>query len=122
VVEHVKSRSLDRTYAALADPTRRDILDRLRGGPVRVTDVAARFPMTLNAVSKHIKVLEDAGLISREVRGREHLLWLNAAPMAKAGAWIAGYQQFWEERADALVAHVEAKARAKRAGTKAAAR
>lgn len=114
MVEHVKSPDLDRVYAALADPTRRSILDALRTTPTRVTDIAQQFPMTLNAVSKHIKVLEEAGLVEREIRGREHLLSLNAHPMSVAAGWIAGYQQFWEDRADALVAHVEAKARRKR--------
>jgi len=114
VVEHVKPDDLDRVYSALADPTRRRILDSLRTTPTRVTDIALQFPMTLNAVSKHIKVLEEAGLVAREIRGREHVLSLNARPMSVAAGWIAGYQQFWEDRADALVAHVEATARSRK--------
>jgi DNA-binding transcriptional ArsR family regulator len=107
MVERVQS-GLDATYAALADPTRRAILDRLRHrGPARVTELARQFPVSLTAVSKHIRVLEGAGLVRREVRGREHVLSLDAAPLAEAGSWIAGYQAFWQARADALAKHVE---------------
>ena len=106
MVERVQS-GLDATYAALADPTRRAILDRLRsGGAARVTEVARQFPVSLTAVSKHIRVLEGAGLVHREIRGREHLLSLDAAPLAAAGSWIAGYEAFWQARADALAKHV----------------
>jgi DNA-binding transcriptional ArsR family regulator len=110
MVEHSPA-LLDLTYAALADPTRRAILDRLRTGEARVTDLARQFPISLNAVSKHIRVLEGAGLVRRDVRGREHLLSLEAAPLAAAGAWIADYRTFWTQRADALARHVEQRAR-----------
>ena len=107
MVERVQT-GLDATYAALADPTRRAILDRLRtGGAARVTEVAREFPVSLNAVSKHIRVLEGAGLVRREIRGREHVLSLDAEPLAEAGSWIAGYRAFWRVRADALARHVE---------------
>lgn len=102
-----RTQALDATYAALADPTRRAILDRLRTGEARVTDLARQFPLSLNAVSKHIRVLEGAGLVHREVRGREHLLSLDAQPLAEAGSWIADYRTFWQVRADALAQHVE---------------
>jgi DNA-binding transcriptional ArsR family regulator len=109
---------LDATYAALADPTRRAILQRLRRGEARVTDVAAGFPVSLNAVSKHVRVLEKAGLVSREIRGRDHVLRTEPAALVPAAAWITDYRSFWEDRADALVAHVERSARAKKkAGT-----
>ena len=93
---------MDRTLAALADPTRRAILARLTQGDARVTEVAAPFEMSLNAVSKHLKVLENAGLVRREVRGREHWLAFDGAPLQTAGDWIDRYRRFWEGRLDAL--------------------
>jgi DNA-binding transcriptional ArsR family regulator len=98
---------LDLTYAALADPTRREILHRLRDAEARVTDIARPLPMSLAAVSKHISVLERAGLVRREVRGRDH--FLRAAPerLTEAERWIAEYTSFWERRADALAEHLE---------------
>jgi DNA-binding transcriptional ArsR family regulator len=97
-------RRLDRVYGAIADPTRRAILAALAGGEVRVGDVAARFPMTLTAVSKHVKVLERAGLVRRQVRGREHLLRLDPRPLREAAGWLEHYREFWELRLDALEA------------------
>lgn len=93
---------LDRTLAALADPTRRAIVARLTDGDARVTEVAAPFAMSLNAVSKHLKVLEGAGLVRREVRGREHWLSFDGAPLTAASDWIDYYRSFWEGRLDAL--------------------
>jgi len=93
---------LDRTLAAIADPTRRAILGRLALGDARVTDLAEPFPMSLNAVSKHLRVLEGAGLLRREVRGREHRLSLEAKPLREASEWLAAYEHFWEQRLDAL--------------------
>lgn len=93
---------MDRTLAALADPTRRAILARLTDGSARVTEVAAPFEMSLNAVSKHLKVLETAGLVRREVRGREHWLAFDGTPLSAAGEWIDRYRRFWEGRLDAL--------------------
>ncbi|WP_127356916.1 ArsR/SmtB family transcription factor [Actinacidiphila soli] len=98
---------LDLTYAALADPTRRDILQRLRRAEARVTDIARPLPMSLNAVSKHIAVLERAGLVQREIRGRDHFLRAEPARLTEAERWIAEYTGFWERRADALAAHLE---------------
>ncbi len=94
--------ALDATLAAMADPTRRAILARLCDGDARVTDIAAPFDMSLNAVSKHLKVLEGAGLVRREVRGREHWLSFEGEPLNEAGAWIDHYRKFWEGRLDAL--------------------
>ena len=104
---------LDRTFAALADPTRRAILSRLRAGPATVGEVAEPFPMSLNGVSKHVQVLERAGLVEREVSGREHRLHLRAEPLRAASDWTTHYREFWEGRIDALERFVE-----KRAGNK----
>jgi DNA-binding transcriptional ArsR family regulator len=94
--------SLDQTLMALADPTRRAILRRLLQGEARVTELADPFPMSLNAVSKHIRVLERANLVRRRVIGREHLLNFNPAPLHEAAAWIAEQQAAWTVRLDAL--------------------
>jgi DNA-binding transcriptional ArsR family regulator len=87
---------------AMSDPTRRAIVDRLVRGPARVTDVAEPFSMSLNAVSKHIKVLEKAGLIRRLQHGREHTLKLEPAPLREVARWVHRYAFFWDERLDRL--------------------
>jgi DNA-binding transcriptional ArsR family regulator len=97
-----KDTEMDRTLAALADPTRRAIVARLCEGSARVTEVAEPFEISLNAVSKHLKVLENAGLVRREVRGREHWLAFDGAPLTAASEWIDRYRRFWEGRLDAL--------------------
>ncbi len=102
---------LDTVFAAIADPTRRAILDRLAGGPLRVTDVAAPFAMSLNAVSKHVKVLERARLVRRTRQGREHTLALDAAPLREASRWLEHHEQFWTERVDRLADFLERKPR-----------
>jgi DNA-binding transcriptional ArsR family regulator len=94
--------ALNDVFAALGDPTRRAILRRLRTAPATVTEVAAPFDVSLNAVSKHLKVLERAGLITRERAGREHRLSLDARPLADAARWLVDYQAFWEKRLDRL--------------------
>ena len=93
---------LDATLLALADPTRRAIVRRLAGSEARVTEIAAPFPISLNAVSKHIRVLERAGLVRRRVVGREHILSFNPAPLDEAAVWIATQQATWQQRFDAL--------------------
>ena len=93
---------LDQTLMALADPTRRAILTRLTRGDVRVTDLARPFAMSLNAVSKHIRVLERARLVSRKRNGREHVLSFNPTPLDEATAWMNQQQTFWTSRLDAL--------------------
>jgi len=98
--------SLDDTYAALADPTRRAILARLRGRPARVTELAAPFDISLAAVSKHIRVLEEAGLVRRRIRGRDHLLALDPGPLRRASEWIEPFRAFWSLRLDALEAYL----------------
>ena len=89
-------------FAALSNPTRRAILRRLCAGPATVTELAAPVDMSLNAVSKHLMHLERADLIRREVRGRVHHLFLNAAPLEEAERWVNHYRQFWEFRLDSL--------------------
>ncbi len=101
--------TLTRVYAAIADPTRRAILARLQQQAMRVTELAEPFVMSLNAVSKHIRVLEEAGLVHREVQGREHYLSLNAAPLQEANAWLETYRQFWTDRLDRLEAFLRRK-------------
>jgi DNA-binding transcriptional ArsR family regulator len=108
VVEH-SSAALDLTYAALADPTRRAILLRLQQAEARVTDIARPMPISLAAVSRHIGVLENAGLVRREIRGRDHYLRADPERLAEAERWIAEYTAFWSQRADALVAQLEAR-------------
>lgn len=99
---------LDDTLIALADPTRRAILERLSSGEARVTEVAAPFDISLNSVSKHIRILERAELIRRRVAGRDHFLSFNAAPLAEASAWIERSRAFWTGRLDALEAVLRA--------------
>ncbi len=94
--------SLDRTLVALSDPTRRSILDRLMKGPARVTEIAQPFDMSLNAVSKHVRMLERAGLVRREIRGREHLLSFEGGPLSEADQYLDQLRRFWEERLDVL--------------------
>ena len=94
--------SLARTLTAIADPTRRAILDRLAQGPARVTAIAAPFAMSLNAVSKHIKVLEEAALVRRTKQGREHTLELQPAPLREVARWATRYEREWSERYDRL--------------------
>jgi DNA-binding transcriptional ArsR family regulator len=93
---------LDRVFAALSDPTRRLLMRRLCAGPATVSELAAPLEMSLNAVSKHLKVLEQAGLIQRTIKGRVHHISLNAAPLAEAERWVNQYRQFWDARLDSL--------------------
>jgi len=97
---------LDRVFSAVSDPTRRAILARLAGSDARVTDIASAFPISLNSTSKHIRVLEGAGLVRRNVRGREHILTLDTAPLADAAGWIEHYHRFWSEQLASLDAFV----------------
>lgn len=97
---------LDRTYAALSDPTRRALLVALRGGDARITDLAAPLPMTFAGVSRHVGVLESAGLVRRTVRGREHWVALRPEGLSAAEDWIREQTEFWSRRADALAARL----------------
>jgi DNA-binding transcriptional ArsR family regulator len=87
--------SLDTTLSALADPTRREILLRLAQGEVRVTDLADGFPCSLNAISKHVRILEGAGLLVRRRKGREHWLRFRPVPLVEASGWLADRRAFW---------------------------
>ena len=95
---------LSTVLAAVADPTRRAILQRLSRGPARVTDIAEPIAMSFAAVSKHVKVLEKAGLVKRTQHGREHTLELDARPLRDVAKWAFSYEAFWTERLDRLEA------------------
>lgn len=99
---------LDDTLIALADDTRRTILGRLAAGEARVTDVAAPFGISLNSVSKHIRLLERAGLVRRRIAGRDHFLSLEPKPFDELTQWMAKTRDFWSSRLDALEAALRA--------------
>jgi DNA-binding transcriptional ArsR family regulator len=103
MVQH-HTHSLDTVFHALADPTRRAMLRRLADGERGIGDLAAPFDMSFAGASKHVRILERAGLVRREVRGRTHVCTLEAAPLAEADQWLSFYQRFWTERLDALEA------------------
>ena len=100
-------RALDSTFAALSDATRRGILARLATGEASVTELAKPYDISLPAVSKHLRVLESAGLVARSKDGRVHRCRLEAAPMKSAADWIAHYRQFWEAQLDSLQRYLE---------------
>ena len=102
---------LDTTFAALSDVTRRGILARLVQGESSVSELAAPYKMSLPAVSKHLRVLEDAGLVTRHKDGRVHRCRLVAEPMKDAAEWIERYRQFWEHQFDALADYLEEESR-----------
>jgi len=104
---------LNRTFAALADPTRRQILAHLARGESRVTDLARPHNMSLPAVSKHLRVLENAGLLRRRRYGRFHEMQLNAEPLKKAAQWVEEYRKFWEGSLDRFAAYLEKTNRAR---------
>jgi len=109
----VTPQSLDATFAALADPTRRAILARLASGEASVTELAAPFAMSQPAISKHLKVLERAGLVSRGRDAQRRPCRLEAGRMAEASEWLENYRRFWEEtyeRLDALLEEMKTKA------------
>ena len=104
--------ALDLVFSAVADSTRRAILQALARKPATITEIAKPFPVSLNAVSKHVMVLERAGLIRREVQGREHHCTLEPHPLREATAWLDHYRQFWNVRLDALERYVARKMKA----------
>lgn len=110
------SEALDRIFAAVADATRRAILVSLAKKPATITEIAAPFQVSLNAISKHVKVLERAGLVRREVVGREHRCRFDPEPLHKASAWLNHYRRFWDVRLDALERHVLANKQRKHDG------
>ena len=93
---------LDAVFAALADPTRRAIIERLSRSEARVTEVAEPFRMSLNAVSKHIRVLELSGVVERRRQGRDHILSINTRSLDEVDDWIERTRHYWEERLDAM--------------------
>jgi DNA-binding transcriptional ArsR family regulator len=113
-----RERDLDAVFAALADPTRRAILSRLAGGNASVNEIAAPFEISQPAVSRHLKVLEQAGLIERDVDKQRRPARLKAEPMAAAVAWLEEFEQFWSSSFDRLDGLLEELKRAKKKGRK----
>jgi DNA-binding transcriptional ArsR family regulator len=110
MVKHY-SEQLDRTFFALSDPTRRAIIGSLAAkGTCSVLELAEPFQMSLPAISKHLKLLESANLVTRERQGRVHYLKLSADPMFEANEWIESYKQFWNVQLDSFQQYIEAKA------------
>lgn len=101
------SATLDQTFSALSDPTRRAIISKLANGEVPIMEIAEPFDMSLPAVSKHIRVLEHAGLVVRRKEGRTHYCRLNAKPLQDAAKWLVFYQQFWDAKLDSLATFLE---------------
>ena len=93
---------LDAVFAALADPTRRAIIERLSRSEARVTEIAEPFPMSLNAVSKHIRVLEASGVVERHRKGRDHIFSINTRSLDEVDGWIERTRRYWEKRLDAM--------------------
>jgi DNA-binding transcriptional ArsR family regulator len=101
------ARTLDRTFAALSDPTRRAILARLARGEASVGELARPFRVSRPAISKHLRVLEGAGLVQRERDGRVSRCELDAGPMRDASEWLERYRRFWGDRLDSLARYLE---------------
>ena len=108
--------ALDQVFSAVSDSTRRAILETLAKKPATITELATPFHVSLNAVSKHVMVLEQAGLVRREIRGREHHCRVDPRPLREANGWLEHYRQFWELRLDALELYVERKYKAAKKG------
>jgi DNA-binding transcriptional ArsR family regulator len=102
-VVNLSAGALNQTFSAIADPTRRAILQRLARGEASVKELAAPFDMSLPAISKHVTVLERAGLLRRQKVGRVQRCQLIGQPLGEAAAWLMSYQRFWEAKLDALV-------------------
>ena len=100
---------LDQTFSALSDPTRRAIVSKLAEGDASILELATPFDMSLPAVSKHIRVLEKAGLLTRKKQGRVQYCKLNAAPLQDAAKWLSFYQKFWDAKLDSLASFLEDK-------------
>ncbi len=104
---------LSTVLGAISHPCRREILHRLADSPARVTEIAAPFDLSLNAVSKHLKVLEGAGLVDRERNGRDHVIRFRGEPLRLVSHWVHEYEQFWTERLDRLEQSFKTKGRKK---------
>ena len=106
--------SLDKVFLALSHPVRRQILARLAQDAATVTEIAEPFELSLNAISKHLKTLEKAGLIQREVMGREHYCQIRTKPLEEASRWLAAYYQaFWTGRLEAMEREIRSNKRSK---------
>lgn len=105
---------MNAVFGALADDTRRQIVRRLARGASNVTTVAAGFDISLPAISRHVRVLEEAGLVTRERRGRVHQLHLNGEALARAEGWIQMHRAFWESSLDRRAAHLDKKPKTRR--------
>src|SRR5438552_17943418 len=117
---HMVERHLDHlgdVFAAIADPTRRAIVQILARKPATIGEIARPFPVSFNAVSKHMMVLERAGLVHREIRGREHICRLRPLALRQANAWLEQYRRFWGVRLAALAAYVGRESERKRTST-----
>jgi DNA-binding transcriptional ArsR family regulator len=99
---------IDDVFFALADSTRRQVIQFLQLGRARVTEVAGQFPQSLNAISKHLKCLEKAGIVQREIVGREHWCSINPEPLSAANRWIAEQEAFWNHKLDRLTTFLDA--------------
>lgn len=106
--------TLTSVLGAVSHPSRRAILDRLTRGPARVTEIAEPFDMSLNAVSKHLKVLESAGLIRRDIVGRDHVIEFRGAPLREVSTWVRHYERFWTQELDRLETYFKHAKRAKK--------
>lgn len=109
----MNEQNLDLVFGALSDATRRGMLAQLSQGEANITALAAPYDMSQPAISKHLRVLERAGLIERIKRGREHFIKANAGPAEQAGGWIAYYAQFWRQQFDAVDAYLQESAEKK---------
>ncbi len=109
MVEQCFDKKLDLIFHALADATRRSLLEKIKQAPKRVTELAAEYPVSLNAISKHLKVLEKASLIERTIEGRTHLCIANPKELKTAEKWIEHYTSFWNERLDNLEDYINKK-------------
>jgi DNA-binding transcriptional ArsR family regulator len=107
MVNNVATRELDGSFHALAHPVRRAIVGRLAAGPATVGEASRDAGVSKPAVSKHLQVLEDAGLVNRVIRGRTHVLTLRANPLADAAAWIEGQRRLWERKLDVIADFLE---------------
>ncbi len=118
MLNHMVEQHLDRVFGALSDPTRRAMLRRLAGSERTVGELAEPFDMSFAAAAKHVKVLEEAGLLSRTIEGRSHRCRIEAGPLAQADRWLAFYQRFWSTRLDdletALLRHAAGRKRNRR--------
>ena len=114
--EYHRPARLDQVFSALGDPTRRAILQALAQRPATISEIARPFPVSFNAISKHVMVLEQARLLRREIRGREHHCRIDPRPLREANVWLERYRQFWEARLDALELYVARKYKSSKKG------